>query len=125
MRIRNAIIVVLAMIVALACTAIAKDNSMGIAQKHTISFSAPTIVGGTVLPAGNYSVTHEMNGQTHVMIFKEIGGTKAEAKTNCNLVPLKDKAEQTQMLYTTNAKNEHVLQQMTFEGDKATHVLTQ
>jgi hypothetical protein len=113
------------LLLVLICTALlaAKDNPMGIAEKQTISFTVPTVVGGTLLPAGNYNVTHEMKGQTHVMIFQQIGGKKAEAKANCNLVPLKAKAEQTEQVTITNAKNERVLEEMTFAGDKATHVL--
>ena len=74
------------LLLVLICTALlaAKDNPMGIAEKQTISFTVPTVVGGTLLPAGNYNVTHEMKGQTHVMIFQQIGGKKAEAKANCN-----------------------------------------
>jgi hypothetical protein len=107
------------------CTALmATDNKMGVADKQTITFTAPTVVGGTLLPAGDYKVTHQMNGATHIMIFKQTSG-KAEAKANCNLVPLKAKAETTQQRYTTNAKNERVLQEMTFAGDQATHVLVQ
>lgn len=122
---KRMIAAILAVITVFACTAmLAKDNPMGIAPKQTITFNEPTLVGGTLLPAGDYSVTHQMNGQLHVMIFKQVGG-KAEAKANCNLVPLKAKAEQTQQRYTTNAKNERVLQEMTFAGDKATHVLAQ
>lgn len=93
-------------------------------QQRTIQFSAPTVVGGTLLPAGDYTVMHEMNGATHVMIFKQVRG-KAEAKSNCNMVPLKAKAERTEQSYTTNAKNERVLQEFTFSGDMTTHVLAQ
>jgi len=119
-------VVVTAALLLLSCTVMmASTNSMGIAEKQTINFTAPTLIGSTLLPAGNYTVTHEMNGQTHVMIFKQNGGSKAEVRTNCNLVPLKDKAEHTQQLYTTNAKDQHVLQHITFQGDKATHVLAQ
>ena len=123
---KRMIIAILAVITVFVSTAmLAKDNAMGIAAQQTITFSQPTLVGGTLLPAGNYNITHEMNGKTHVMIFKQIGGQKAEAKANCNLVPLTAKAQQTQTRYITNAKNERVLQEMTFEGDKATHVLVQ
>ena len=122
---KTMVAVLLAAVTVFAATAmLAKTNSMGIAENQTITFTAPTVVGGTLLPAGNYTVTHQMSGQTHVMIFKQVNG-KAEAKANCTLVPLKAKAEHTQQLYTTNANNQHVLQQMTFEGDKATHVLAQ
>jgi hypothetical protein len=56
------------------------------------------------------------------MLFKAVNG-KAEAKANCNIVPLKAKAERTEQRYTTNAKNERVLEEMTFAGEKASHVL--
>jgi hypothetical protein len=123
---KRMIAALLAVVAVFACASRqAKDNPMGIADKpQSITFTAPTLVGGTLLPAGNYTVTHQMNGQTHVMIFKQVNG-KAEAKANCNLVPLKAKAEHTEQTYMTNAKNEHVLEQMTFAGDKATHVLAQ
>lgn len=103
----------------------AKDNPMGIAPKQTITFTAPTVVGGTVLPAGDYNVLHEMQGSEHVMVFKEIGGKKTEAKTKCNLVPLPAKAAHSEQRYTENAKSEHVLTEMTFRGDSAKHVLAQ
>ena len=119
------IAVLLSAITVFAASAmLAKTNSMGIAEKQTINFSAPTLVGGTLLPPGEYTVTHQMSGQTHVMVFKQVSG-KAEAKANCTLVPLQAKAERSQQRYTTNAKNERVLQEMTFAGDKATHVLAQ
>jgi hypothetical protein len=118
-------VAVIAAVLLVSCmTVMASTNSMGIAEKQTISFSAPTMIGGTVLPAGNYNVTHQMTGQTHVMLFKSTNG-KIEAKSNCNLVPLKAKADHTSQRYTTNANNEHILQEITFEGDKASHVLAQ
>jgi len=103
----------------------AKDNPMGIATKKTITFTAPTVVGGTLLPAGDYNVLHQMQGTEHIMIFKEIGGKKTEAKAKCSLVPLNGKATLTEQHYTENAKNEHVLTEMVFRGDTAKHVLIQ
>jgi hypothetical protein len=118
--------VVMAVIVVLGAATLvaAKDNPMGIAQKQEISFTAPTVVGGSLLPAGDYKVLHEMQGATHIMVFKQING-KAEAKAKCNLVPLNEKAKTTEQRYTENAKNEHVLIEMTFRGDTSKHVLTQ
>ncbi|HEY1731522.1 MAG TPA: hypothetical protein VGG15_07225 [Terriglobales bacterium] len=122
---KRMIAITLAAMFLFICTAaMASTNAMGIAEKQTITFTAPTLVGGTVLPAGDYTVTHQMNGQTHVMIFKQTHG-KAEAKTNCNLVPLKTKAEHTSQRFTLNATNDHVLEEITFAGDKATHMLAQ
>ena len=117
-------VAVLAVIVVLGATTllVAKDNSMGIANSRDITFSAPTVVAGTLLPTGEYKVLHEMQGTTHYMIFKQING-KAEVKAKCNLVPLTEKAKTTEQRYTENAKNERVLVEMTFRGDTAKHVL--
>jgi hypothetical protein len=119
---KRMIAALLAVIAVFACTLLAKDNPLSVADRQYITFTAPTLVGGTLLPAGNYNVIHEMNGQRHVMLFKAVNG-KAEAKANCNIVPLKAKAERTEQRYTTNAKNERVLEEMTFAGEKASHVL--
>lgn len=104
----------------------AKDTSkLGIAETRVITFSAPTVIGGTLLPAGDYKVTHQMQGQDHIMTFTQIGGKKAEAKTKCTLVPLGAKAPTNEQRTTVNAKNERVLTEMTFRGDTAKHVLAQ
>lgn len=113
-------------IVLILCTAAlvqATDNSLGIANKQTIVFNSPTVVGGTLLPAGQYQVLHQMQGAEHIMVFKGIAGTKGEATAKCTLVPLPEKAKQTEQRYSENAKNERVLQEMTFRGDSAKHVL--
>jgi hypothetical protein len=122
---RMFVIVITAILVLGAATLLAaKDYPMGIAPKQEISFTAPTLVGGSLLPAGDYTVLHEMQGTTHMMIFKQING-KAEAKAMCNLVPLTQKAKTTEQRYNENAKNERVLVEMTFKGDSAKHVLAQ
>jgi hypothetical protein len=114
-----------AVLLVFSCTMMmASTNTMGIAEKQTINFTAPTLIGSTILPAGNYNVTHEMNGQTHIMIFKQIGG-RAESTATCTLVPLTAKATRSEQHFKQNAKNERVLIEMTFAGDKATHVLAQ
>jgi hypothetical protein len=117
-------VIVMAVMVVLATATLvaAKDDPMGIAQKQEITFTGATVVGGSLLPAGDYTVLHVMQGTTHIMIFKQING-KAEAKAKCNLVPLTEKAKTTEQRYTENAKNERVLLEMTFRGDSAKHVL--
>jgi hypothetical protein len=101
----------------------ATDNAMaGVALKQEITFTGPTVIGGTLVPAGDYKVMHQMQGAEHIMIFKQIGG-KAEAKAKCNLVPLTEKAKTTEQRYNENAKNERVLVEMTFRGDTSKHVL--
>jgi hypothetical protein len=115
-------VVLIGLVLMLLGSMAATDNPMGIATKQTINFTQPTIVAGSLLPAGDYNVTHQMQGQTHIMIFKQKGGT-AEAKAKCTLVPLSAKATVSAQRFTENASNQRVLVEMTFSGDQATHVL--
>lgn len=119
------IVMTMAVMLCAASLVLASDTPMGVAQKQTIVFNAPTLVGGTLLPAGEYTVLHEMQGTEHIMIFKGKAGTKGEAKAKCSLVPLDGKAKTTEQRYTENAKNERVLMEMTFRGDSSKHVLVQ
>lgn len=98
------------------------DPMQGVALKQTINLTTPTVVGGTLLPQGEYKINHEMQGTDHIMIFTKIGG-KAEAKAKCNLVPLNAKAKTTEFRYSENAKNERVLTEMQFQGDTSKHIL--
>ncbi len=116
------ILIAALMVVGAATMLSAKDNPMGIATKQQITFTAPTVVGGSLLPAGDYTVLHQMQGTEHIMIFKQVDG-KAQVKAKCSLVPLTEKAKTTEQRYTENAKNERVLVEMTFRGDSAKHVL--
>ena len=102
----------------------AKDNPMGVAPKQTLILYGPAVIGGTLVPAGDYTVTHEMQGQTHIMIFKQVNG-KVEVKATCTLVPLTAKAQRTEQTFVANAMNQNVLVEMTFRGDTAKHVLVQ
>ena len=96
MQKRMFVVLLAALVLGAATLLTATDNSMaGVALKQEITFSAPTVVGGSLLPAGEYKITHEMQGTEHIMIFKQIGG-KAEAKAKCNLVPLTGKAKTTE-----------------------------
>jgi hypothetical protein len=115
-------VVLIGLVLLLLGTMVAKDNSMGIATKQTLDFTQPTIVAGTLLRAGTYTVMHEMQGQTYIMIFKQKGGT-AEAKAKCTLVPLASKATVSEQRFNDNANKQRVLVQMTFYGDKAIHVI--
>ena len=125
MQKRMFVILLAALVLGAVTLLTATDNSMaGVALKQEITFSAPTLVGGNLLPVGEYKISHEMQGTEHIMIFKQVGG-KAEAKAKCNLVPLTGKAKSSEMRYTDNAQNVRVLTEMTFRGDTSKHVLEQ
>ena len=108
--------------VALASIAMAGwKNSMGIHEKNDVRFVAPVRIGTVLLPPGDYVVRHEMEQQNHIMVFKNLHG-KDEIKVKCTLVPLAKKAERSEEIYTINASNERVLQELVFRGDTSKHV---
>lgn len=95
------------------------------AEKQTVTFNKPMVLGTTELPAGNYSITHEMQGDDHYMTFKQTDVRKdkaASVRVKCNLVPLTEKAKRSEQRYISNAKNQNVLSELTFKGDEAKHV---
>ena len=100
----------------------AKTNKYGVADVRKVNLSAPTRVGDVLLPQGQYEVRHLMEGDNHIMVFNKVGGKSAEARVKCNLVPLKQKVDHDQVMYTLNTANERVLQTLRFSGDTAEHV---
>jgi hypothetical protein len=104
--------------------AVPADNPPVVAPVQKITFVSPMRVGGTLLPKGDYEVRHVMEGQDHIMVFHSVSSKKvAEVRVKCSLVPLPQKAERTETVYSINAAKEQVLQEMVFRGDTAKHVL--
>jgi hypothetical protein len=116
------IVAVLLVLMGSAILLAANDTAMGTAAKRTVTFSQATLIGDTLVPAGEYTLTHEMQGQTHIMDFKQLGG-KAEVKSKCNMVPLKEKAVRSEQRFAVNAKQQRVLKAMVFRGDTVEHIL--
>jgi hypothetical protein len=101
----------------------AATNKYGVADVRKVTLSAATRVGDVVLPQGDYEIRHVMEAENHIMVFKQLGANKpAQARVKCNLVPLKEKAEATEVIYQFNATNERVLRTLRFRGDLAEHV---
>ena len=122
MRFMKIMLVVAVCVLGLSVLASAGQNQFGVADTRQISFDNPIWVGGTLLPSGNYQVLHTMQGDTHIMVFKQQGGKEpVEVRVKCTLVPLEAKASQTEKMYTFNDKNERVLQALIFRGDTARH----
>jgi hypothetical protein len=94
-----------------------------VADSRTLTLTSPTRVGDTLLPQGEYRVLHTMEGQNHIMVFKQLNTSKpAEARVKCNLVALNKRAEENETIYVLNAAKERVLQSLVFKGDSAEHV---
>lgn len=123
MRFLKVVAVVAMCVLGLSVLASAGENKLGVADKSRITFYASMRVGDTLLPSGDYQVLHVMDGNHHIMIFKQLDSKRpAEARAECQLVPLQKKAERTETTYVLNAANERVLQTLVFKGDSAQHV---
>jgi hypothetical protein len=97
-------------------------NQSGIADKRQVTFYDPVRIGETLLPAGEYTVLHQMQGTDHLMVFTQVGKKKpAEVKAKCTLVPLDKPAPNSELGFRTNAANEKLLTRMVFKGDRAAH----
>jgi hypothetical protein len=94
----------------------------GSKTNRTVLLSEQSKVGAQVLPAGEYKVTHIMEGSEHIMVFKK---GKQEYRVKCNMEPLNAKADQTQFWYDSDASGQRVLQVMVFQGDTVRHVIAQ
>lgn len=101
----------------------AATNKSGVADSRNLTLTAPTLVGDVLLPAGDYKVTHTMEGENHIMVFKQLNTKKpAEARVKCRLVPLTQKAARDEVTFGFNAANQRTLHSMIFKGDTAQHV---
>ena len=121
MRISRAITLLL-LIVFTAGVVLATDNSFGIADKRSLSFDEPTKVGDVLLPAGDYTVRHTMQGDQHIMVFtNQKGAEKGEAKIRCLLKALDKPSQETSYGFVRNPASERVLTFLLFKGDKARH----
>jgi hypothetical protein len=99
------------------------ENQMGVADKYKVTFTEKILVADTLLPKGDYEITHVMEGSNHIMVFRQLGTKKPiEVRAKCALIPLGAKAETSQQIYAKNASNERVLEELIFKGDRAKHV---
>ena len=82
--------------------AAAKANSLGIGDSYRVRFDAPVRIGTNLLPAGEYTIGHTMEGQDYVMVFSPVRGKIPEVKAKCTLVPLTKKADRSETIYAVN-----------------------
>ena len=96
------------------------QQAAGFKATRTVMLSEQAKVGTHVLAAGEYRVTHTMEGAEHIMVFKK---GKQEYRVKCNMEPLQAKANNTQFFYNNDASGQRVLQAMIFQGDTVRHVV--
>lgn len=109
-------------LLALSLVAMAGHNNFGVSDVARVTFNTPVRIGASLLPAGDYTVRHTMEGQEHVMVFQPVRGKAIDVKAKCALIQLGKKADQTRTVYEVNASNERVLRELVFRGDTAKHV---
>ncbi len=115
--------ILLLMCVVMLGAVAAADNQMGIRDSYKVTFTHPVRVSDSLLPKGDYKILHVMEGSNHIMVFEQLGAkTPIEVRVKCTLVPLGEKAGRDEKVYTVNAQNEFVLQELVFKGDLAKHV---
>jgi len=123
MRLVKPVLALAFCVLLISAAAFAGQNQFGISDVYKVNFSEKTIVENTTLPAGNYEISHVMEGSDHIMVFRQLGVKKPiEVRAKCTLVPLPDKAADNQKIYELNAANERVLHELIFKGDRAKHV---
>lgn len=123
MRLVKPVLAITICLFVISAFALAGENQLGIADVYKVSFSEKVRVADTLLPSGNYEIRHVMEGTNHIMVFHQVGVKKpVEVRAKCTLVPLPEKAADSQKIYELNAANERVLHELMFRGDRAKHV---
>ncbi|MGZ4833504.1 MAG: hypothetical protein ACXVZQ_11300 [Terriglobales bacterium] len=118
---RKTAFLVVAVILIISAAAMAA-NQFGISDKREVTFYDPVMIGQTLVPAGNYTVVHQMQGNDHLMVFTKVGNKSVAATVKCSLTPLKAAASRTEVEYKTSANNTRVLSRIVFKGDRAEHI---
>ena len=123
MRFLKVLVVIAVCVLGTSLILSAGQNKYGVADTRQLTFENPMRVGDVLLPKGEYQVQHTMEGENHIMVFKQLRVSKpAEVHVKCQLVPLTAKADTTEKIYILNALQEHVLQALIFRGDTSKHV---
>jgi hypothetical protein len=102
---------------------VAEQNKFGVADTYQVSFAQNVRVADVVLPQGRYEIRHVMEGQEHIMVFRQLGTKKpVEVRAKCTLVALPDTAKNDEKKFVLNGADERVLRELVFKGDRAKHV---
>ena len=99
---------------------VSADEPMVTWKSKDLQLNENARVGTTVLPAGKYRVTHEMEGAQHIMVLTLQTRAKTSFRLPCTLQPLAVKARGDEQHFRTEGK-EHVLTALIFGGDRVVH----
>jgi hypothetical protein len=93
------------------------EQNFGLNRTRMVTFRENVTIGAQALPAGDYKVTHVMDGDKHIMVFKQGGN---EFRISCTMTPLPRKSPQTYFVYEQRG-DAKVLTGMVFKGDNLRH----
>ncbi len=96
------------------------DDTMVSWKSKGLKLDEGARVGSTLLPAGEYKVTHEMQGSQHILVMTLAGRDKQTFRLPCAMQPLPKVATQNEQHYRYEGK-EKVLVGLMFQGDKVFH----
>ena len=116
---RMAIVLALVSVVALAAWA---SDAMVSWKSQDVELTAPVRAGSVMLPAGEYRVTHEMQGEQHMLVMERTGKDKQTFRVPCLMQPLTTVATQDEQHYRWEGKQK-ILVGLLFKGDKVFHAL--
>ena len=112
-----AIVLAIVCVVGLAAWA---DDAMVAWKSKDLKLDQTVRAGSVVLPAGEYRVSHEMEGTQHILVMALNGKEKQTFRVVCTMQPLAQPAAQTEQHYRVEGK-EKVLVGLVFKGDKVFH----
>lgn len=113
------IAIVLAVIAVVGMAAWASDTMVSW-KSQDLKLDAVARVGSMVLPAGDYRVTHEMQGAQHILVMTLTEKNKQTFRVACSMQPLHKPAAQGEQHYRYEGK-EKILVGLIFKGDKVFH----
>jgi len=114
---RIAIVLAIVSLVGLAAWA---DDAMVSWKSQNLKLTQGARVGSTVLPAGEYKVSHEMQGTQHILVMALAGRGKQTFRVPCSMQPLTKAATQDEQHYRYEGK-EKILVGLMFKGDMVFH----
>jgi hypothetical protein len=101
---------------------LATAQAMPSGKAHDLTLRAPAKVGDITLAAGTYRVTHVMDNNQHVMLFKGVRGDKKEYRITCHMRELPAVATNDEQHFQEVSAKDRVLTSLVFAGDKVEHV---
>lgn len=103
----------------LASLAVA-DGPMVTWKSKDVKFDKNVKVGSVVLPAGQYKVSHVMEGSEHILVMAKQGKNQQTFRITCKMTQLASKATQDEQHYIYEGQ-QAVLTALIFRGDTVQH----